>query len=396
MSRPPTAKLALALATAVVAFALGWWALRRTSNSGVVLVDGTNELHSFMLERSGKAGASSADWEQLSIPPKDAQALWTMPSEYFVDDEYVGYRYKSSQRYDNDWPEYPGGHFEKRTNALGLREDSEMPESCDFLVVVAGDSHTDGLCNNRDGFPSLLEQRLRTVHTTRTIEVLNTGCTGYSFFNYLGSLRRFLPHKPDVFVVAFYGGNDFLDMVKIWHYFENTAMPPRSREYWDKLEQAQTLSTPSVANLFNQLLYFQFYPDQIDVALRASETAASGILRLAARHDVRVVFAYIPPCFSPDSENKEALARLRAALELSDYDLTSYERLAQRFLPRLRALGAEVIELSSAFTQPLSSYYWEDLHINLKGQQAMADLLEPVLKEECAQRLASAGPPARK
>jgi hypothetical protein len=233
----------------------------RRAPRAVRLIDNSSDLQALLLERAGRTQAAKLPWESRSVPAADAQSLWPMPEQHFTFDEFMGYRYKSHQSYENPWPEYPGGWFEKRTNSLGLREDGELPDPRDFLVVVAGDSHTDGLCANRDGFPALLERRLASEHPRHVIEVLNTGCTGYSFHHYLGALRKFLPHDPDVFVVAFYGGNDFLDMVRAWHYFEDTSMPPRSREYWDKIERAQKIGSAGVANLFNQLLYFQFYPD---------------------------------------------------------------------------------------------------------------------------------------
>ena len=64
--------------------------------------------------------------------------------------------------------EVPNGVWSMRTNALGLREDAEpLAAKPDLRILVTGDSHTDGVCENRDSFPHVLQRALDNlcVHT---------------------------------------------------------------------------------------------------------------------------------------------------------------------------------------------------------------------------------------
>ena len=61
----------------------------------------------------------------------------------------------------------------------------------------------------------------------QSIEVLNTGTSGYNFFNYLGALDKFGEVAPDTFIIGIYGGNDYLGCVMPQHFFTGTAPQPR-------------------------------------------------------------------------------------------------------------------------------------------------------------------------
>jgi len=111
-----------------------------------------------------------------------------------------------TQRYA--WPEHPEGHVTIRTNNLGLREDeptSQAPSPGAGRVLALGDSHTDGLVDNEETWPNVLERA-----TGR--EVLNAGVSGYFTWQYLLWWREYgRALAPELVVLGYYVGNDLLD-----------------------------------------------------------------------------------------------------------------------------------------------------------------------------------------
>jgi len=372
-------KLLLALGSAFAVALPLWWLQRERSRPVLRVLDGSTEARSLLLERRVHDAASSGlprgRTVHGEIPPEDAARMYSMPSDVFVYNRFVAFRYRPSMRGYVDWAERDGGGFPKVTNSLGLREDGELPPDRDLLVLVTGDSHTDGLCANGESFANRLEAQLATHRPGRVVEVLNAGVSGYSFYNYLGSLEEFLHERPDAFVVAFYSGNDFLDMVKPRHYFERTAPPPRTQAYWERLQAAQAVSAQEVVIVLNQLLYFQAYPQEAEMALQAAIEVCSEIARSCAEHGIRLILVHIPPGYRVEGELDPALARARDRLELSKFDLGSFDRLADRFIGAAREQGIEVIDLREAFGAERERFYWSDRHINLQGHERIAELL---------------------
>ncbi len=387
--RPKSLQLAIALVTTIVAGTVAWAILeaRKHSDDSVTVIDNAEAVQRLLVERQqASAGASFKPTTNyadavLVREPLDADRapmLFTMPIPDFVYDPFTYYRYKGHYSAVETWDEYPGGEYVKSTSADGYREDFEsLPPRGDVFIVATGDSHTDGLCENKLSFPNRLEAALVARHPKKSVEVLNTGVTGFSFYNYLGALEKFVDRKPDAFVVAFYGGNDFLDVVKPWHYFHHTAPPARRAGYWEKIDAARKVSNSSVAIAFNQLVYFQYYPDQIAIAIEAAAQVSAQIRRLCAQNGIKLVYVYIPPGFDYGGTLKPMFARAKQVLELSDYDLREYDHLADQLIAILEQMGIEVIDLRKHFSDGIDTYYWKDLHINLKGHQLIADLLLP-------------------
>jgi lysophospholipase L1-like esterase len=399
MSSPRT-KLVLALAsTAVASIAVALYLSHRSGRSvapgEVGLVDNSRDLQALLVEREKQhaldphaaeldaAGGS----ERHPLSEEEAIRFFAIDHGSADYDPFTGYRHKSSATVRQPFPDHADGYFTFKTSREGYREDFDhLPERRDLFVVATGDSHTDGMCDNRESFPNRLEALLASRHPDRAIEVLNTGMVGYSFYNYIGALEKLLPEKPDAFVLAFYGGNDFLDVVKLAHYFHHTAPPPRSAEYWEKMDKAQAVSSVALANALNQLLYFRYYPDQVAVAERAVLDVSAEIQKVCAEHHIPLFYVYIPPGFDVDGTLKPALAKAKDVLELSRFDLQEYNHIADRSIAGLRALGIDVIDLRDHFKDLIDTYYWSDLHINVKGHALIADLLLPKIEAACTVR----------
>ena len=84
-----------------------------------------------------------------------------------------------------------------------------------FRVVVLGDSQTVNVPYDL-GYPKLLQDFLDQQDLgTKKVEVYNAGAHGHSPYQYYLTLsERLIKFKPDLVVVAFYIGNDFLDLYR--------------------------------------------------------------------------------------------------------------------------------------------------------------------------------------
>jgi len=388
MKRTP---LLLASLSAALALAGGWaWMRWRAAGDPVRFSGDPAAVQDFLAERGrarGELGAGGPGEERLlraPMPREDAERLFSMPSQYFEYDAHTYYRYRGPQDGTVDLEDLPEGRFRKRVSADGWREDFErLPARRDLLVVAAGDSHTDGLCENARSFANVLEADLAARRPGLQVEVLNTGVTGYSFYHYLGVLEKLLPERPDAFVVAFYSGNDFMDVVRPWHYFHGTAPPPRRADYWERLDAVTRVSNAAVANAFNQLLFFRFHPDQVELALAGATQASLEIARLCEQHGVRLIFVHIPVGVPVEGELPGRIEEARRVLGAGEHDLRQFGRLADRLIGTLRDRSIEVIDLREHFVPDVRAFYWSDLHINHEGHRRLAELLRPRIEAAC-------------
>jgi len=131
--------------------------------------------------------------------------------------EQTGFTIPAYYSEDLVYPEHPDHFFSYRSNNLGFREDedTQIRKSDSVRIVVLGDSHTDGVCWNRESYPNRLEYYLNQASPQKTYEVINAGTGKYSPFQYLRAYQsRIKPLKPDIVILGFYVGNDFFDMYR--------------------------------------------------------------------------------------------------------------------------------------------------------------------------------------
>lgn len=297
------------------------------------------------------------------------------PNAYFV--------YRPRVDLEFPWPEHPRGAWRQRTNALGFRDDGDLAASRpDLRVLVAGDSHTDGVCDNHESFANLLEAELARRDPTRTIEVLNAGHGSYSFYHYLGTLERNAWLAPDVLVVAIYGGNDFEEGLTLYHLFEGTQRPAGTSAYYELFSRAKEVSVPALAQSFISLKYFAHNPGEVEVALQMARDVASEIDVTCRRLGVHPIFVYIPPLADAQRDRcRDLVEGLAAALELEPGDLDLHDRMADVFLEHLRQRRIDVLDLRPSFRAAEDSLYWtKDHHIALSAHRRIAAALVPLVE----------------
>ncbi|MBI5434643.1 MAG: SGNH/GDSL hydrolase family protein [Planctomycetes bacterium] len=380
---PRTATRVLGLLAIVVATVIAFVLYRGRPVAEIELVDNARSADELLRRRATEPVAARTEREDgaLALEPlseADVKQLYGYPDgRQCVFDPWMHYRYQPGLAVRQTFPEHPDGEFERRANSLGLRDDHELSPERDFFVLVTGDSQTDGACNNRETFCQRLEDALRTERAGETIEVLDAGICGFSFYNYLGALQRFLPEKPDACIVAFYPGNDFVGMVRMRHFYARTVPPPRTREYWEQISRAGKASSSGVANALNQLLYFRAYPEELEPAFEEAVRVSREIQRVARERSIELLFVCIPVAFPPDDLEASELNAIWKELGLSNDDLEHFQRLTARFEARLRELGIEVLDLREHFGERLSDFYYSDLHVDVRGQELVARVLLP-------------------
>ena len=317
------------------------------------------------------------------IPADEVQRFFHQPPEFIEHDPHAYFRHRANLNLENTWASHPSGTLGIVTNSIGLREDGEpIAGRPDLRVLVTGDSHTDGVCKNAESFANLLESGLAASRPGSTVDVLNAAKGSYSFYNYLGVLERFLPLRPDVFVVAVYGGNDFAEALGLHHHFAGTPMDDPTR-YWGQVEEALKHHRTSLPQCFLALKHFAYYPQAIDAALQAARDVTTEIQVTCLRRGVRLVVVYLPPVTDVDwGASAQGFAGVARALELGLEQLALTDRMADSYLEFLRQSGIDHLDLRPAFRAADEPLYWEeDDHLNLAGHRLAAQHLQPRVEE---------------
>lgn len=279
------------------------------------------------------------------------------------------------------WPEHPDRQWIWHTNDLGCREDAKVSDPPPPLrVLIAGDSHACGLCNNSETFASHLERRIGGARG-EPIEALNAALGGYTFFNYLGTLYRFRAFDPQVMVVTVFGGNDFAELLPLYLYF--------SGEEWRELDPQELVertagvkaSPEAMGQGMAALHALKYWPEMSTRLVEVAAKLSAEIARAARVEGAEPVFVFIPSPFElrwPDPPT--SIARAREALKLEERDFEVATRMADDFLARLRAEGMTAIDMRPAFAAEPKPPYWRcDFHLDLRGHELVAQALEPAI-----------------
>lgn len=283
------------------------------------------------------------------------------------------------------WPEHPRGQVVSRTNNLGFREDADTAvEKSGPRILVAGDSHTDGMVDNAESFANVLEARLAASAPAGAapVEVLNAGVGNSGPHNYLGTLKRNLYLRPDVFIAVLYTGNDFLNALVLADFFskrpESRAAGGEAGAYQRQMLAAYERHGATVVDRFNQALKFTRFPADAEIALDAAVGCFREMQALCAAQGIRFVAVLLPTKPDVEQDDREAfLAVLRdTGLEESDYGVNA--RLGARWAEALRAEGIEVLDTTAALRAAGGGpHYWKkDWHLNVSGHAVVAGLLE--------------------
>ena len=289
-------------------------------------------------------------------------------------DPQSGFMFSGGMDRRREWAEHPEGGWSVRTNSHGLRDDDEPAvERPDLRIVVLGDSHTAGFCNNRESFAQRLEAHLSMTRPGQRIEALNAAVPGYTFQHYLGAFERMLAFAPDVAIVALYGGNDFGETLGHQHRVHGTARGDLAA-LQARLEKVQDLDPELVSQALFSVEQFRFDPTQVEVALQAARDVLTELQVTCARFGVTPLFVYIPSSLEVEFERRrERFEAALAALGASPVDCAVLDRLADSTLAFLESRGCTTVDLRPAFRTSTGKLYWdEDVHLAVEGHALAA------------------------
>lgn len=263
-----------------------------------------------------------------------------------------------------------------RTNSLGLRDDELRSDRPGLRVLMTGDSHSEGVCDNEQTFASRLERDLAASRGV-DVECINAAKGGFSFYNYLGVLDRFRDLDFDVFVVTVYGGNDFSEVLTLRHYFHSTPRPSLLELCPDEIAKTQRIDFALLAQAYLGLKYFDAFPSEVELALSTARDVMAEIQAVCRRRGVELLVAYLPSVVEVQAQHFERTTeRMTRALGLSADAVRLQERLAERFLADLQELGVRCVDLRPAFREaPELLYWWREWHIDLAGHELVARCL---------------------
>lgn len=325
--------------------------------------------------------------ERAALPREQVERLYlSVRKGQYPYDRALNFRRRANLDETYKWPEHPAGAWTLRTNGAGFRMDAELGGGP--YLLVAGDSHIDGACNNDETVPGLLAEALRTSRPE--LQVVNAACGGYSAHQYLGALELLCGDEPGTFVdvdapvpvealvVFVYGGNDFSEVLRLAHHFERTERPEGWGRENERLLPFVKTHAPAIGQALDSIVYFRNAEGEAESALRATLAVVEELGRHAARRDFRLLIAYLPSALEVERAlHPGALDAPLAGLEVTDAELQGVTDLADRFLARAADLGVDTLDLRPTLSVG-GPYYWDtDLHLNPTGH---ARVLEPVLE----------------
>ena len=281
----------LVLPTVLAAVAVGlvvWLRGPGGSRDDVELVDSREALEELLAERAGtgpsEVATPGAPPALVREPLTEEQAAAFFPGlrqgGRDVFDPVTYYRQKPDLDLKRRLKEHPLGKWRVTTNAQGFRNARDLlPEKPDLRVLVTGDSHVDGVVPMEELATTVLERLLVEDEPDRGVEVLNAARGGYSFFNYLGVIEKYAALDPDVFVVVFYGGNDFAESLPLYKYFRHLPLDPGLEGWGRLLGEALEISNAGVAQCVHQEAHFARVPADFDLALEGGRIAGADRMR---------------------------------------------------------------------------------------------------------------------
>lgn len=280
------------------------------------------------------------------------------------------------------WPEHPVGEVRTNTNAEGCREDHELSaRPRDVRVLVAGDSHTFGVCDDAETLTERLEAGLAARRPQLTTEVLNAAMGGYSFVNYLGTWFRFREFRPQVFLVVVFAGNDFADFLQLTLHFTGNPWPPNEAERYARRAALLESHPEAMAQGLNSIENARAWPAERERTVRDAIDLCGEMERCARAGGAKLVIAFLPSPFllrwPEDRPPGEDAVR---KLEFQPADFQREADQGARFLAGVRAAGIEVVDLTSTLAAETVPPFWrKDLHLSTRGHELVAEALLPVV-----------------
>jgi len=330
------------------------------------------------LIQRAKAGEQGDELGRLPIDEELARELFGLDHPYNHYDPDAYFTHEPNLDAVRKFKEHPRGSWRMRTNSHAMRRDSEPAAEAPILrVLVVGDSHVDGICDNSENLCAVAEAALEAAHPGATVEVLNGARGGHSLWNYLGVIERHLSLEPDVVVVTIFGGNDFTDVLFLGHAFEGTwprGLTPESKELRARALQE---SRYVIGQGYGTLLFFKERPLELDFSMKTTARILEEISRKCSDAGAELVLMYLPsPLSLPFERPPHKEPEVRAILGLGGPDLALPTEIRARLLSEAEALELDTLDLTPLLSKCQDACFWRtDLHLSVTGHERVGQLL---------------------
>lgn len=372
MKRENLFKVAAASITTIACVAIAWWV--GLDERLVPRTSPPNLLPARVLERR-------------RFPEKMLRGLHPMKSELLVSDPVAHVLRRPNESRVIRWPEHADGQFTIVTNAHSFREDGPTPAHTDATrVVVIGDSHTEGMVNNSESFPNLLEGLLDARAGEGTHDVVNAGVPGVGPLEQLGQLRRCLALQPQLVVMVLFTGNDFQGARNSACFFAGGGLGRIAREQEEFVRPISEIRKrwSQSAQGFHQAYDFKVRPDHFELAVGATIQCYEAMVRLCRKRSVGFLVVALPSKFEVDDD--DGLGHMESMLDelgLTRDDYNVNRRLTEAFLETVeKELGVPILDLHETMRSAPDALFWsKDHHLNVRGHELVARaLVRPVLE----------------
>ena len=308
--------------------------------------------------------------------PKPTLDFLIHESDYYREDKTIGFIHQPNAKRKFNWPEHRNTVIVMRTNNMGFREDQDTQKekaSGVLRVLVTGDSHTDGVVNNAESFPNVLEDLLNRSNNGPRFEVINGGTGYYDPQHYLLFLKKYLSLKPDYFIVALYTGNDMLGTARIVE--PQVGAQERPEGYFELIREQSKISQSAVSQGLNQIYYFKQFNDVIIPVEEQIARTLNDIYELCQQNSIGFITVFIPtkPGVEWDSDRKK-LDRIAKNMGLSDSDLKITESMKDSIVRIVNKRGIQYLDPWRDMNDSPVEFFWKrDYHLNVSGHRFIAN-----------------------
>jgi len=304
--------------------------------------------------------------------------------DYYQPDDLAGHIHAFNAKREITWEEHPKGKIIQKSNNMGFKENEDFSIEelkKKHIILVIGDSHTDGVVYNSESFPNRLELALNSDSMNRwngkEVEVINAGVGYYGPQNYLGTLKKYLELEPKTVIVCMYTGNDFLDAVRIEAENKRMSVPKRGDSYYMKLWELDEKYPGFTGQFMNQVKYFKTYPEFKNEALLFTRRSLKQINNLCKERGIELIVTLLPSKYAVEPQTDRN--RINDAVKIMRFRKDHMEmnvKMGKSIRKWLNENSIANINLLDSLKGSTDTLYWfKDYHLNHLGHDRVAEVI---------------------
>jgi len=314
--------------------------------------------------------------------------------------------------YDTSYNRWRGKPFAEdydfKLNSRGFKdvEFSQQKEAGTYRIIGLGDSFAYGVVPYQHNYLTLLEEQLNN-NNNQKIEVLNMGLIGTGPKDYLSVLvNEGLALKPDMVLLSFYIGNDFIDnritsidrevlsdrdsyvitfirgLIKIHSQYQGKVYFTKEDKYED---DGETFSDEAYLKMTQEKsLIFNRNPVKPEFFENAFNDALGDLLKIKEvcdYHNIKLVIVLIPDevQVSPNLQQKVIKA---FGVSEDAFDFALANKLLTAEFEKNNINYLDLYDKFEANNRQKSLYKPNDTHWNIAGNKLAAEAIEKYLSEQ--------------